>query len=53
MNPIGKVCTKCGKKIYGLSEKDVKYKMLVHSLKHVEEIEREKEVDNGRNKKTK
>jgi len=32
--PKIKKCEVCGKKVYGLSERDVDYKMLLHSIKH-------------------
>jgi hypothetical protein len=35
--PIGKECSVCGEKIYGFSEKDLKHKMIMHSLKHTKE----------------
>jgi hypothetical protein len=32
--PKVKECKRCGEKIYGFSDKDLKHKMIMHSLKH-------------------
>ena len=38
-----KECKKCGKVIEGFSVKDLKYRMLMHSMKHRKEEEKKKE----------
>ncbi len=36
-------CKICGKKIEGFSHKDLKYRMIMHSMKHRKEVEEENE----------
>jgi hypothetical protein len=42
MKPVKRVCEKCGDEVYGLSEKDVSYKLAVHNLKHRIKIKEDK-----------
>lgn len=50
--PKVKVCKKCEAKIYGLSDKDLKYKMILHSIKHTKEEENHKEDKHDRKRKS-
>jgi len=43
--PKGRECVICGVKIYGLTDRDLKYKLLMHSIKHREEQDKEVEDD--------
>lgn len=38
--PKSEECKKCGETIYGLSEKDLQYKMEMHMLKHKRQEEK-------------
>lgn len=38
-----KKCKKCGKVLEGFSDKDIKYRMLMHSMKHRKKEKKEKE----------
>lgn len=54
--PKGKDCEKCGETIYGLSEKDLDYKMEMHLLKHRRQEAKnipikKQEVKNGRRRR--
>lgn len=49
--PKKDICKRCGEVIYGLSKKDLKYKMLLHSIKHKKR--KNNGGFNGRNKKAK
>jgi hypothetical protein len=41
--PKEEICKKCGEKIYGFTNKDLKYKMVMHWLKHREQKEETKD----------